>query len=36
MKTAISIPDELFLSAENTAKKLGGRIHTKSFKRENF
>ncbi len=23
MKTAISIPDELFLSAENTAKKLG-------------
>ena len=23
MKTAISIPDDLFLSAENTAKKLG-------------
>ncbi|TGK51122.1 ChpI protein [Leptospira kanakyensis] len=23
MKTAISIPDELFVSAENTAKKLG-------------
>ncbi|MDF3822654.1 ChpI protein, partial [Leptospira sp. 96542] len=23
MKTAISIPDDLFVSAENTAKKLG-------------
>ncbi len=23
MKTAISIPDDLFISAENTAKKLG-------------